>query len=85
MRRTIISVFLFILVLSVVACNSQKQASSGTSASASSGSSSASSANSAASNNIAGALGDVGTADQDLSVSDTSSATDSGLDDVQTI
>ena len=78
MRKTITSVFLFILVVSLVACNSQKQASTGTSTSASS-------ANSAASNNIAGALGDVGTADQDLSVSDTSSATDSGLDDVQTI
>ena len=81
MRRTIISVFLFILVLSIVACNSQKQTSSGTSTSASS----VSSANAAASNNIAGALGDIGTSDQDLNVNDTGSATDSGLDDVQAI
>ena len=77
MRKAIIAVFLFLAVVSLIACSAQKQASSGTP--------SASSGNAAASNNINGALDDVGTSDQDLNVNDTGSATDSGLDDVQAI
>ena len=77
MRKTIIAVFLFLAVVSLIACSAQKQASPGTS--------SASSGNAAASNSINGALDDVGTSDQDLNVNDTGSATDSGLDDVQAI
>lgn len=77
MRKTIIAVFLSVLVLSLIACNSQKPASSVTPA--------APPANAAASNDISGSLGDVGSSDRDLSVNDTGSATDSGLDDVQSI
>ena len=73
MRKTIIAVFLFIVVVSLIAFNTQKQAQS------------SSSGNTSASTDISGSLGDVGASDQDLTINDTGSATDSGLDDVQTI
>ena len=76
MRNKIISLFFVIIVLSLVACGTQKQAS---------GTSATSSENAPASNDISGELGDAGTADQDLNVNDTGSDTDAGLNDVQTI
>ena len=81
MRKTIIAVFLILVMASLIACSNQEQPSSGTSA----GAAASPSANTIASNSLNSTLGDVGTSDQDLNVNDTGSATDSGLDDVQTI